>query len=166
MIKFLVLSFVLLAQSEASKVGPSSGALVVDGGGENAETIKRFVELAGGVDSPVVLIPTALETEQIDLKRQGQAFSRRFGFKNVTVLHTRDRGEADKAEFVAPLERARGVWFGGGRQWRLVDAYMGTRTQRAIEGVLRAGAWSAAHRPAPRFRDLTSFGALARAITS
>ena len=57
----------------------------------------------------------------------------------MTVLHTRDRAEADKAEFVAPLERARGVWFGGGRQWRLVDAYMGTRTQRAIEGVLSRG---------------------------
>ena len=139
MISTLVLSLVLLAQSEVSKVGPSSGALVVDGGGENPETIERFVGLAGGVDSAVVLIPTALESEEIDLKRQGQTFARRFGFKNVTVLHTRDRAEADKAEFVAPLERARGVWFGGGRQWRLVDAYMGTRTQRAIEGVLSRG---------------------------
>ena len=139
MINALVLSLVLLAQSEVSKVGPSSGALVVDGGGENPETIKRFVALAGGVESAVVLIPTALESEEIDLKRQGQTFARRFGFKNVTVLHTRDRAEADKAEFVAPLERARGVWFGGGRQWRLVDAYMGTRTQRAIEGVLSRG---------------------------
>ena len=59
MIKTLVLSLVLLAQSEVSKIGPSSGALVVDGGGENPETIRRFVALAGGVDSAVVLIPTA-----------------------------------------------------------------------------------------------------------
>ena len=100
---------------------------------------RRFVALAGGVDSPVVLIPTASESEQIDFKRQGQAFMRRFGFKNVTVLHTRDRAEADKEEFVAPLEAARGVWFGGGRQWRLVDSYMGTRTQREIEAVLSRG---------------------------
>ena len=95
--------------------------------------------LAGGVDAPVVLIPTASESEEIDLKRQGETFARRFRFTNVTVLHTRDRAEADKADFVAPIERARGVWFGGGRQWRLVDAYMGTRTQRAIEGVLARG---------------------------
>ncbi len=139
MIKILVLSFVVLAQSEACKVGPSSGALIVDGGGENAETIERFVALAGGVDSPVVLIPTASEREEIDLARQGQTFMRRFGFKNVTVLHTRDRAEADKEEFIAPLKGARGVWFGGGRQWRLVDAYMGTRTQREIEAVLSRG---------------------------
>jgi cyanophycinase len=135
----LVVSILLAVGGEGPKVGPAAGALVVDGGGENPETIKRFVALAGGVDSPVVLIPTALESEQIDLKRQGQTFTRRFGFKNVTVLHTRDRAEADKAEFAAPLERARGVWFGGGRQWRLVDAFMGTRTQRAIEAVLARG---------------------------
>ena len=59
--------------------------------------------------------------------------------KNVTVLHTRDRAEADTEAFVAPLKTARGVWFGGGRQWRLVDAYMGTRTQREIEAVLARG---------------------------
>ncbi len=135
----LVVSFLLVVGGEAPKVGPASGALVVDGGGENAETIKRFVALAGGVDSPVVLIPTASESERVDVARHGQTFMRRFGFKNVTVLHTRDRAEADKEEFVAPLEGARGVWFGGGRQWRLVDSYMGTRTQREIEAVLARG---------------------------
>jgi cyanophycinase len=139
MISSLLLSFFLLAQSEAPKVGPATGALIVDGGAENSESIKRFVVLAGGPDSPVVLIPTASESEQIDVIRQHQAFSRRFGFKNVTVVHTRDRAEADKEEFVAPLKTARGVWFGGGRQWRLVDSYLGTRTQREIEAVLSRG---------------------------
>jgi cyanophycinase len=139
MISSLLLSFLLLAQSEAPKVGPATGALIVDGGAENSESIKRFVVLAGGPDSPVVLIPTASESEQIDVNRQHQAFSRRFGFKNVTVVHTRDRAEADKEEFVAPLKTARGVWFGGGRQWRLVDSYLGTRTQREIEAVLSRG---------------------------
>ena len=56
--------------------------------------------------------------------------------RHVTVLHTRDRAEADTETFVAPLKTARGVWFGGGRQWRLVDAYLGTRTQRELEAVL------------------------------
>jgi cyanophycinase len=32
-----------------------------------------------------------------------------------------------------------GVWFDGGRQWRLVDAYLGTRTQRELEAVLARG---------------------------
>ena len=139
MIKTLVLSFALLAQSDAPKVGPATGALVVDGGGETAETIRRFAALAGGMESPVVLIPTASESEQIDLKQAERAFVRRFGFKHVTVLHTRDRAEADKEEFAAPLKGARAVWFAGGRQWRLVDSYLGTRTQREIEAVLSRG---------------------------
>ena len=46
---------------------------------------------------------------------------------------------ADTEAFAAPLKTARGVWFAGGRQWRLVDAYMGTRTQREIEAVLARG---------------------------
>ena len=139
MITSLVISLLMLSQPETPKVGPKAGTLLVDGGGENSESIKRFVALAGGSDCPVVLIPTASESEQVDVKRQQQTFSRRFGFKNVTVLHTRDRAEADKEEFVAPLKAARGVWFGGGRQWRLVDSFMGTRTQREIEGVLARG---------------------------
>jgi cyanophycinase len=139
MIASLTLSFLLALPVEPPKVGPASGALVVDGGGESAETIKRFVALAGGVESPIVLIPTASESEQIDLKQAQHAFTRRFKFKHVTVLHTRDRAEADKEEFVAPLKEARGVWFAGGRQWRLVDAYLGTRTQREIEAVLSRG---------------------------
>ena len=85
------------------------------------------------------MIPTAIEDDDIDLEREKRSFARRFGVKNVTVLHTRDRAEADTDAFVAPLKTARGVWFGGGRQWRLVDAYMGTRTQREIEAVLARG---------------------------
>ena len=65
--------------------------------------------------------------------------ARAFGFKNVTVLHTRDRAEADSEGFVAPLKKARAVWFNGGRQWRIVDAFAGTRTQREIEAVLEHG---------------------------
>ena len=86
-----------------------------------------------------MLIPTASESEQVDVKRQQQTFSRRFGFKNVTVLHTRDRAEADKEEFVAPLKAARGVWFGGGRQWRLVDCLHGNAYTARNRGSARAG---------------------------
>jgi cyanophycinase len=40
--------------------GPSQGNLIVVGGGRlGPEIIKRFVDLAGGPDAPVVMIPTA-----------------------------------------------------------------------------------------------------------
>jgi aminobenzoyl-glutamate utilization protein B len=120
-------------------VGPKSGYLVIDGGGEDVATREKFLSLAGGPDAEIVLIPTAAEGDELDLKHEKDTFSRRFGANRVTVLHTRDRAKADTEEFVGPLTTARGVWFGGGRQWRLVDAYMGTRTQREIEAVLARG---------------------------
>jgi cyanophycinase len=40
---------------------------------------------------------------------------------------------------VEPLQRARGVWFPGGRQWRLADAYLGTRVHHELTQVLARG---------------------------
>ena len=138
----LIASFVLLAQpgpSSEPMVGPKSGSLVIVGGGHTPAAVGTFVTLAGGPDSEFVLIPTAAESDPVDVKARKESFVNEFDVTHVTVLHTRDRAEADTEAFVAPLKTARGVWFGGGRQWRLVDAYMGTRTQREIEAVLARG---------------------------
>ena len=62
-----------------------------------------------------------------------------FGATNITLLHTKDRKVADSEAFVKPLTTAKIVWFVGGRQWRLVDAYLHTRTQREVERVLERG---------------------------
>jgi cyanophycinase len=135
---------ILVAPAEAARaaasVGPVQGSLVIVGGGDVLpEIVARFVALAGGPESEFVVIPTAAESEQIDKERARDRFARRFGVKNVTVLHTRDRAEAESEAFVAPLKTARGVWYEGGRQWRLVDSYLNTRTQREIEAVLARG---------------------------
>ena len=55
------------------------------------------------------------------------------------MLHTRDRKEADSEKFVAPLKSATGVWFGGGRQWRLADSYSNTRTEKELFALLDRG---------------------------
>ncbi|MCP4894365.1 MAG: cyanophycinase, partial [Actinomycetales bacterium] len=61
------------------------------------------------------------------------------GATNVHLLHTRDPKVADSDEFVAVLRDARALWFGGGRQWRLADAYLGTKTEAAFHDVLKRG---------------------------
>jgi cyanophycinase len=128
------------ATDASTAVGPKEGSLVIVGGGQvGPEIVKRFVTLAGGKDAETVVIPTAAQNDPVDVKRAGARFAMAFGFKNVTVLHTRDRAEADSEGFAAPLKKARAVWFDGGRQWRLVDAFAGTRTQREIEAVLERG---------------------------
>lgn len=132
---------VLASARGPTKVGPSRGSLVIVGGGQiGPEIINTFVALAGGPDKArIVVIPTAGEDQAYGSDWSGANMFRRAGVTHLTVLHTRDRSMADTEKFVAPLREATGVWFPGGRQWRLVDAYLDTRTQRELERVLARG---------------------------
>ena len=128
------------ASVSAQEVGPKRGTLVVVGGAlEDSFILDRFLELAGGPEAPLVIIPTAGEGDLYDDFYSGVADFRKAGFKDVTVLHTRDRNVANSDEFVAPIRRARAVWFPGGRQWRLADAYLDTRTELELHAVLDRG---------------------------
>jgi len=123
-----------------STLGPKEGSLVIVGGGQlSLPIVERFARLAGGTEAEVVLIPTAAEDDMLDREALARQITNAFGFKKVAILHTRDCAEADSEAFVAPLKTARAVWFGGGRHWRLVDSYLGTRTQREVEKVLERG---------------------------
>ncbi|MHB8837834.1 MAG: serine hydrolase [Gemmatimonadaceae bacterium] len=121
-------------------VGPATGSLVVVGGGNmGPEILQRFVALAGGPDAPIVVIPTAGEDSVYPANWNGLAGLKAAGATKLIVLHTKDRRIAESDSFVAPIRAARGVWFPGGRQWRLVDSYLGTRTERELRGVLTRG---------------------------
>jgi cyanophycinase len=125
-----------------STIGPPNGALVIvggGGGGKEGVIFKRFVELAGGSAAEFVVIPTASETDNFDSRTSGAKVLRSAGATKITILHTHDPALADTEEFVKPLRTARGVWFNGGRQWRLADAYLNTQTQSAINEVLARG---------------------------
>lgn len=121
-------------------VGPAHGALVVVGGNLHDPAIyKRFIELAGGPDQLIVIVPTAGGAPSYDQTYSGTQPWRAAGATNLYVLHTYDRSVADSEAFVEPLRRARGVFFDGGRQWRLADAYLHTRTQQALFDLLDRG---------------------------
>lgn len=120
-----------------ARVGPANGTLLIVGGGAMGELWPRFLALAGGRDAPIVVIPTA--NDPVREEDAVVATLRRLGVRHVTQLHTRDPKVADTPEFTAPLREARAVWITGGRQWRLADAYLRTRTQREIVAVLERG---------------------------
>jgi cyanophycinase len=126
-----------LAAEPATKVGPANGSLLVVGGGSMAKLWPVFLELAGGNDAPIVVIPTAGETIAGD--DSSTKALRALGVVHVTQLHTRDPKEADTEAFAAPLRTARAVWISGGRQWRLADSYLGTRTLRELWALLARG---------------------------
>ncbi|HEY2787050.1 MAG TPA: cyanophycinase [Fimbriiglobus sp.] len=113
--------------------------VIVGGGGTTNEIMDTFFEKAGGKDALVVCIPTATETDAVPADPGDAKYLRRWGGTNVKVLHTRDRKLADDPKFSDILLKAGGVWFGGGRQWRIVDSYEGTLTQKRIADVLARG---------------------------
>ena len=134
----LVLGAVVL--TAAQSIGPRAGSLVIVGGAMRDPTIlARFLELAGGPDAPIVVVPTAGDAADYDQYWSGLRPFRENGARNLTLLHTRDRARADSEAFVKPIAAARGVFFTGGRQWRLADAYLNTRTQRELQQLLDRG---------------------------
>jgi cyanophycinase len=139
--RFIFLSLLATTMAFAEpKIGPVNGSLLIHGGGKlGRETLTEFIKLAGGIDANFVIIPTAEPGEDWGESYVANCFLTRAGAKHVTVLHTRDRAVADSAAFFEPLTKANGVWIDGGRQWRLADAYLGTRTLAELRGVLSRG---------------------------
>jgi cyanophycinase len=122
------------APAPVRSAGPVRGALPIIGGGERGTGIQNAAIRLGGQPSRWVFIPTAMSDVEL-AKAEPPAFIRRSG-GTLTVLHTRDRKVADSEVFTAPLRAATAVFIGGGRQWRLVDAYKGTRTETELRAVL------------------------------
>ena len=121
-------------------VGPRHGAIIAAGGGElDASIYRKFVKLAGGSDAKIVLIPTAGARYGSHDGWTAIEELRKAGVEQLEVLHTRSRSVADLAAFAAPLKEATGVWFSGGRQFRLVDVYLHTETHRELRAVLERG---------------------------
>ena len=139
-----MISMLLLLQTNAAFHSPASGpakgyAMPIGGGLVGPEILDRFAKLAGGLDAPIVVIPTAGDPDVYSDAVLERHPLRKHGFTRLTLLHTRDKKLADTEAFAAALKTAKGVWFDGGRQWRLVDSYLQTRTHRELEALLDRG---------------------------
>jgi len=130
-----------LADIDFNIDGLTNGSLVIVGGAMRDSTISnKFIELAGGKDANIVVVPTAgTDTVTQEMMDRSKEYWISRGLMNVTVLHTKDRQLANSEEFTEPIRNAKGVWFTGGRQWRIADSYLGTLTQREFEAVLERG---------------------------
>lgn len=126
----------------ASAPAAGRGALVIAGGARLPDSIRaEFIELAGGADAArLVLIPTA-STYADDAEYVAGRVKRwrDLGAPAVQAFHTRDRDQADDAEFVATLREATGVWISGGDQSRMTAAYGGTLVEAELHRVLERG---------------------------
>lgn len=141
MMSFASVCLIAIASAaDAQDVGPRNGSLVVVGGGlQDSAIVRRFLDLAGGTTASIVVIPTAGEQPTYAQNWEGLQQFRDGGARNLRVLHTRKREEADTEAFADPIRHADGVWFPGGRQWRLADAYLNTKVHEALTALLARG---------------------------
>ncbi len=117
------------------------GYVVPIGGGEEKEhdprILRRFAERCGGTRARLVVIPTASQ-----LKSTGPTYEHVFhdlcGVRRVHVLSYHERREADRADWLALLREADGVFVTGGNQMRLTSILGGT----AVSELLRERNWN------------------------
>ena len=126
--------------------GEQRGWIIPIGGAEEKETnpriLARFVELSGGADADIVVIPTASR-----LKDSGTRYETLFqgmGAARVEVLDFDTRRDCQEEGRLARLAEASGIFFTGGNQLRLSTILGGTQVARCIrlrnaQGVTVAG---------------------------
>jgi cyanophycinase len=141
----IVLSFASKSQTLPNELsyGYPNGTMIIIGGGFEDELImEEFKKYAGGDTANIVIIPTALDDkffQQDSAFIEIRKFFKRYGMDNFTILHTRDSSQANSDEFIKPLKTATGIFFTGGRQWRIADSYLNTKVQDEMFKLLDRG---------------------------
>jgi cyanophycinase-like exopeptidase len=105
----MIVSLAGVALAQLPSHGPTKGYLLITGGATGQADFRRFIEMSGGKNARIVVIPTASltkPTEQAHLQEQYCGPKSPFAAVSCTVLHTTDRTIADSADFVAPLTTA------------------------------------------------------------
>lgn len=123
-----------------AKSDDTAGALVIVGGGGFPDDIRDcFLQLAGGKNGKLVVIPTASERADRTRKYPSLDYWQKQGLASVSLLHTLDQQKANDPSFVKPLTEATAAWLDGGDQTRLSQAYHGTAVEKELRRLLAHG---------------------------
>jgi len=123
---------------------PRRSRLLVIGGAERygpggTGILRRFVELAGGTEARLIVIATA-SAEPAVLETEYAALFTHLGAGQVRALRLENRAQANEPAAVEALAAATGVFFTGGDQLRITALLGGTRTDSALQTLVRTGA--------------------------
>ncbi len=116
------------------KIKDARGFIIPIGGGEDRRKERhihrRFVELAGGENADIVVIPTASQ-----LEKTGSDYLRIFqdlGAGQVEFLPITSRLDCENPKYAEMLDRATGIFLTGGNQLRLSTILGGTLVAQKI----------------------------------
>jgi cyanophycinase len=116
------------------------GSLVIAGGGTMPDSVyEKFVELAGGKNAKLVVIPWASAFSSFQEARQRYFGWLRTPVASVKLFEADSRDKANDKQYLAALAEATGVWITGGNQARLASLYGNTEVNKALSAVLERG---------------------------
>ena len=121
--------------------GTQRGYVIPIGGGEektdNPEILQKFVDLCGGKDAVICVIPTASQLD--DTGDRYENIFQQLGAGKTHSLPITERGDAQKQEYVDTLEQCTGIFITGGNQLRLSTILGGTPIATAIRQLNARG---------------------------
>ncbi len=116
------------------------GHLLVIGGAEDKynerRILKKFLELAGGDNAEVLIVPVASDFPEFAADVYTQAF-RNLGVANPRVLRATSRQDIVQADVEKLTDGVTGVFMTGGDQMRLVSLLGGTKLAEALRKKVR-----------------------------
>jgi cyanophycinase len=127
-----ILIFVFFQQNFSQ----TKGHLLIIGGVQTPEIEKKFVELAGGPDARIIIIPNAGSEPKLNSEIEQKTFTS-LGAKADYILFTRET--ADDEANLKKMEWANAVFFTGGDQSDLTRDMLGTKLLEKVFDIYNNG---------------------------
>jgi len=134
--KLLLLTFIMLLIITSNNFAQTKGKLVIVGGVQTDEIVAKFVELAGGKDSKIIVIPNAGSNPVKWSKVQVGEFEE-LGAKADFLSFTRET--ADDESNLEKMYWANAVFFLGGDQSDLTRDMLGTKLLEKVFDIYNNG---------------------------
>ncbi|HLW02926.1 MAG TPA: Type 1 glutamine amidotransferase-like domain-containing protein [Ktedonobacterales bacterium] len=134
------------ADTAEQKSSEPRGYLLLGGGaefgGQMALADRRAIDLAGGFDAPLCIVPTAAAPDQNHQRAgaNGERWFRSLGAKQVTVVPLIDQASANEAAIANILRHSRLIYLLGGFTGYLAQTLAGSASWAAILDAYAAGA--------------------------
>ena len=134
--KLLLLTFITLLISTPNNFAQTKGKLVIVGGVQTNEIVAKFVELAGGTNAKIIVIPNAGSNPVKWSKVQVQEF-KELGAEADYLMFTRE--SADDESNLEKMDWANAVFFLGGDQSDLTRDMLGTKLLDKVFDIYNNG---------------------------
>jgi cyanophycinase len=121
--------------------GPERGTLVIIGGSGSTDKIwEKIIDSAGGKEKARFVVVTNGAGDTDLNSKLAPEIQKLLGDSNrVTTLHLNNIREANDEKNLKVIREATGIFFGGGRQWRISDVYLNTLAHQEFLNLLDRG---------------------------